>query len=158
MAVWAWWDWEDAGLHDPAYAIGGFFSHANQEHLLTATERAIFLDAYRAGLDSGEDPELPARVACYERLLATAWLALLLRAGCDRPDLASWQIHGMAANAKLHRFRARALSDSYAEFEQKLTALEPFPLFSCLASPRRLGYTSFRTENLFWRKHEPTHR
>ncbi|MCB0011056.1 MAG: phosphotransferase [Anaerolineales bacterium] len=122
-------DWEDAGLHDPAYAIAGFFGHANQEHLLTATDRAVFMAAYRAGLAADEDPELPARVALYERLLSVAWLALLLGAGCNRPDQRDWQVHHMPVNAKLHRFRARALSDSYAEFEQKLMTLEPIPFF-----------------------------
>ena len=122
-------DWEDAGLHDPAYAIGGFFSHANQEHLLTTTERTIFLDAYRAGLAAAEDPDLPGRVTLYERLLAIAWLALLLGAGCDRPDHTDWRVHNMPVNAKLHRFRVRALSDSYTEFEQKLTALAPIQFF-----------------------------
>jgi Ser/Thr protein kinase RdoA (MazF antagonist) len=122
-------DWEDAGRHDPAYAIAGFFSHANQEHLLTATDRATFLAAYRAGLAPGEDPDLPVRVALYERLLSVAWLALLLEAGCNRPDQRDWQVHNMPVNAKLHRFRARALSDSYAELEHKLMALEPIPFF-----------------------------
>jgi aminoglycoside phosphotransferase (APT) family kinase protein len=101
-------DWEDSGLRDPARELADLFTHPNQEDLLDASARQVFLDQYLPSRRA--DPGLADRLHRYLPLFSLSWLSLLLAEGMRRAEqgtLDGWLVNEMPPNERLRRYLAR---------------------------------------------------
>ncbi len=119
-------DWEDSGLRDPAREVADLLTHANQEDLLDEVAWRPFLEHYTPALQA-TDPWFERRLHAYRAIFPLVWLAMLLNAGAQKAQtggLAHWLINDMAANERLRRYLARALTWPDTDFDLQLAELE----------------------------------
>ncbi len=124
-------DWEDSGLGDPALDLADLRMAANQEDLLDGVGWEALIRPYLATRAS-QDPTLERRLKLYVGILAIFWWGLLLPVGVQKAQngqLASWQVNGMGANRRLHRYLARALAWPRLNFAAELNQLKGLEFF-----------------------------
>ena len=117
-------DWEDSGLRDPSRELADLFTHPNQEDLLDAQARQVFLDRYLPSRRA--DPGLARRLNLYLALFPLFWLSLLLAEGMQRTEhgtLDDWLVNEMAPNERLRRYLARAIAWPALELDETLADL-----------------------------------
>lgn len=127
-------DWEDSGLRDPARTLGDFIMHPDNEDQLTEEAWQHFLNIYLAGYPI-DDPTLTQRIQAYRFERAWVWFGGQLAGGVRRLQqgntLVDWQINGMAANQRLRRYAAHALSGDtpqlFDDYLAELSAISFFP-------------------------------
>jgi thiamine kinase-like enzyme len=86
-----WVDWEYSGWGDPALDLADLYWHAGLAHLSKA-QRAWLRDNYRR---PANDPGFAERLAVWDRILATRWPFLILRA--------LWTVYNGPDRARLTR-------------------------------------------------------
>jgi aminoglycoside phosphotransferase (APT) family kinase protein len=117
-------DWEDSGLRDPARELADLFTHPNQEDLLDASARQVFLDRYLPSRRG--DAGLADRLQRYLALFPLFWLSLLLAEGMQRTaqgTLGAWLVNEMPPNDRLRRYLARCSAWPALELEATLADL-----------------------------------